>query len=147
MNVIHISEPWITRIVNGGHAEVWVESRELYPDFQLSVVLFGPNLLDENPELGERFMVAYLQAVRQYNEGKTERNIEILAEYSGIDADLLETMCWTPIRDDALINVQSILDMQAWVLEQDLLDEVLAEEDFWDSSFIEAANEMLDMDE
>ena len=30
---------------------------------------------DEDPELGRRFMVAYLKGVRAYNEGKTDENV------------------------------------------------------------------------
>ena len=51
---------------------------------------YGPAFLDKDPELGRRFMVAYLQGVKQYNEGKTERNLEILQNYTRLDRDLLK---------------------------------------------------------
>ena len=42
-------------------------------------------------------MVAYLQGVRQYNEGKTEQNLEIMGNYTKLDRDLLNQSCWMPI--------------------------------------------------
>ncbi len=41
---------------------------------------YGPAFTDTNPEVGRRSMVAYLQGVRQYNQGKTDRNIGIPPE-------------------------------------------------------------------
>ncbi len=143
IDLISTSEPWVTRIVQAGHGVLWMPAQQVIPDFQLAFVLYGPTLLDENPDAGRRFMVAYLQAVRQYNRGKTERNSEILAEHTGLERKLLNEACWTPIRNDGQINVQSVLDFQAWALEKGYLDSPLTEEQFWDASFVEYANQVL----
>ena len=84
-----------------------------------------------------------LKAVRQFNEGKTERNLELLAEFTGLDRELLEQACWPSLRDDGQINVQSILDFQAWAVEKGYLDSPVTEEQFWDPSFVEYASEVL----
>ena len=100
--------------------------------------------MEENPDAGRRFMVAYLKAVWQYNQGKTERNLEILAEYTGLDRELLNQACWPTARNDGQINVESILDFQAWAVEKGYLDSLVTEEQFWDPGFVEYANEVLD---
>lgn len=88
-------------------------------------------------------MVAYLKAVRQYNQGKTERNLEILAEFTGLDRELLKRTCWLPIRNDGRINVESVLDFQDWAAGKGFLDSKVTEEKFWDPSFVQYANQVL----
>jgi NitT/TauT family transport system substrate-binding protein len=114
-----------------------------FPDFQLSVVMYGPSVLDKNPDAGRRFMIAYLKAARQWNEGKTERNLAIVSEATGLDETLLRKACWPPLRDDGQINVQSVIDFQAWAVRREYLDNPVPEQQFWDPSFVEHANEVL----
>ena len=137
------SEPWVTRILQAGHGVIWMPAQEVIPDLQWALIAYGPTLLDDNPDAGRRFMVAYLKAVRQYNQGKTERNLELLAEFTGLEQELLTQACWLQFRHNGEINVQSVLDFQAWALEKGFLDRVVTEDQFWDSSFIEHANEVL----
>lgn len=143
VDVAHIGEPWITRIVRTGHAALWLPAQEVIPDFQWVMITYGPTLLQENPTAGQHFMVAYLKAVRQYNQGKTARNLEILAKYTELAPDLLQEACWPAIRDSGEITVQSMLDFQAWAAAKGLLDGTITEEQFWDPSFIEYANQVL----
>lgn len=138
-----ISEPWVTRVLQTGHAALWMPAQQVIPDFQFAFVLYGPSLLDENPDAGRRFMVAYLKAVRQHNRGKTERNLEILAKYTGLDREFLMQACWPPFRDDGQVNVQSVFDFQIWGTEKGYLESAVTEDHFWDSSFVEYANEAL----
>lgn len=137
------SEPWVTRMLQAGHAVLWMPLHQVVPDFQFAFVLYGPTLLDENLDAGRRFMVAYLKAVQQYNQGKTERNLEILAKHTDLDEELLKQACWPSFHDDGQINVQSVLDFQEWAVGKEYLDSPITEEQFWDPSFIEYANEIL----
>jgi NitT/TauT family transport system substrate-binding protein len=133
------SEPWITRNVNTGNAVVWKDFKDLIPDSQFSHIIYGVNLLEKNPEGGKRFMVAYLKGVRQYNEGKTERNKELMIAFTGLEPELVEQLCWPTFRNDLLINTQSVLDFQDWAIEKGLLDTKVTVEQFWDPSFAEYA--------
>ena len=130
----------MTRIKETAGAEIWAAPKDILPDSEFAVILYGPSLLEENRAGGERFMRAYLRAVRQYNEGKTDRNVEILAKYTELDQDLIREICWPAIRDDGQINAGSVIQFQEWGLERGLLDSVVSEEEFWDSSFIDKAN-------
>jgi len=136
-------EPWVTRIVEAGHAVPWVGAQEVLPDAQYAMILYGPTLLEQNPAAGRRFMVAYLQAVRQYNQGKTERNVEILAKHTGLDAELLQEACWPSVRSDGQINLHSVLAFQDWALQKGYLDSPAAAEQMWDPSFVEYASQRL----
>jgi NitT/TauT family transport system substrate-binding protein len=139
------AEPWITRMLQAGQAVVWMPFRDVIPGFQLAVIIYGPTLLEQNPDAGRRFMVAYLKAVQQYNQGKSARNLEILAKHTGLDEELLTSCCWPEIRSDGTINCQSILSFQRWAIAKGLLDRLVPEERFWDPIFIEHARQVLDI--
>jgi NitT/TauT family transport system substrate-binding protein len=143
IDVVVTVEPWITRGLQTGHAVLWMPAERVIPGFQYAIILFGPSLLEKNPEVGKRFMIAHLKAVRQYNQGKTERNIEIIAKHTGINNELLKKTCWPSIRNDGQIDVESILDFQKWALKRGLLDKEVLPNQFWDPSFIEHANKVL----
>jgi len=143
LDLVNAQEPWVTRMLQAGGAVLWMPAQQVIPDFQIAVILYGPTLLDENPDAGRRFMVAYLKAVRQLNEGKTERNLDILAEHTELDREFLRQACWPSFRDDGRINVQSVLDFQVWAVEKRYLDRQVTEDQFWDPSFVEYANEVL----
>jgi len=81
--------------------------------------------------------------VRQYNEGKTERNLDILEQATELDRDLLEQGCWPPIIIDGSHDLQSMIDFQSWAQEKDLLDNIATEEQMWDSRFLDYANDTL----
>jgi NitT/TauT family transport system substrate-binding protein len=137
------AEPWLSRLLQAGQGVVWMPSEQVIPDFQFAAIIYGPTLLEQNPDLGQRFMVAYLKAVRQFNEGKSERNLELVAEFTGLEQELLMEACWPPLRNDGQLNTESILDFEAWALGEGLLDSMVAEEDFWDPSFVDYANQVL----
>jgi NitT/TauT family transport system substrate-binding protein len=136
-------EPWVTRILQSGHAAVWMPVQQAIPDYQIAFNMYGPTLLEENRDAGRRFTVAYLKAVRQFNQGKTERNLEILAKHTELDKELLLDACWPSFHNDGAINMQGLLEFQEWALEKDYLDSPVTEEQMWDPSFIEYATDVL----
>jgi NitT/TauT family transport system substrate-binding protein len=139
----HIAEPYLSHVARSGHAVVWIPVQDIVPGTQQATLLFGPTLLEKNRDAGRRFLVAYLRGVRQYNKGKTPRNVEILAAETGLDPELVKGACWQPIRSDGSINLESILAFQRWAVGRGALDAVVGPEGFWDSSFVEAANRSL----
>lgn len=143
LDVTTNADPWITRFVAAGHQSILTPVNELMPGETFGVVIYGPNLLGENAAVGNRFMAAYLKAVRQYNEGKTDRNIAILAKHTQLEPDLLRAMCWPGLRNDGGVDMDSILAFQDWAVASGLLEQTLKPEQFWDGSFIESANKLL----
>jgi NitT/TauT family transport system substrate-binding protein len=137
------NEPWITRFRQAGHAALWVSLSEVAPDFQMAFVSYGPNLLDRNPEVGLRFMIAYRKAVLRYNEGKTDRNLHILAKLTGMEADLLRQACWSLFRSDGHITKESLIEFQQWGKKKGFLDTMVPEAEFWDPTFVDKANKTL----
>ena len=137
------SEPWVARYKRSGHAVLRTRVQEVIPDFNYAFIRFGPSLLKKNPDAGRRFMVAYLKGVRRYNEGKTERNLEIMSKHTHLDKDLLKDACWPQVSGDGRINPQSVLDFQDWAMAKGYLSNKMTIENMWDPSFVEYANQTL----
>ena len=136
---VALGEPSITRAVDEGLAVKLIGYEKVASDFQMGTILYGPNLLENNPELGNRFMVAYLKAVRQYNEGKTERNVEIIQKYTELDRETVERSCWYSFDDDGRLNTPSLMKMQNWSFENGYIDSLVTEDQLVDESFIDSA--------
>jgi NitT/TauT family transport system substrate-binding protein len=143
IDIASVAEPWIARIKNTGIAEMWHPIQKDFPNFAFSVMMYGPNLLEKNPEAGKRFMVAYLKAVQVYNEGKTDRNVEIISKYTELKPEEVKQVCWQPIKSDGMVNIQSVLDFQDWAIAKGYQMSAVTEEQLWDPSFIEYAVEQL----
>lgn len=143
LDVALMEDPGITQAGEALGAELWLSLADVLPGYQQALVAYGPRLLEDEPELGRRFMVGYLAGVRAYNEGKTDENVSSLAEATGYDHDLLRTICWPPIRGDGRIDLASLETYRAWYVEEGLLDPEAPGTEVWDPSFIEYANRVL----
>jgi NitT/TauT family transport system substrate-binding protein len=143
IDLAFVGEPTMSRIVRSGHGVLWKATREVSPNYPGGVLAYGPSLLEKNTDAGNRFMVGYLKAVRQYNQGPTERNLEILTKAMQIDRSELEQTCWPAFRADGAINVQSVGEFQSWAIQKGLLDAALTEDKFWDPRFVNHANKTL----
>ena len=139
IDLISIGEPWLTRLMDSGLVTQWKLEQEIVPDMQFGMIVFGPTLLVDRPDVGERFIKAYLKGLQQYAEGATERNVEIMAGYTGLDVDLLQRACWPPMHTDGIITTETIDSYQAWVLSNDLIENILPVSEYWYPDFIEAA--------
>lgn len=138
-----MAEPSITLAMRGGGVVPWFPSQEVMPGFQLGMVFYGPSLLEERPDVGERFMAAYLKAVGDYLEGKTDRNLDILAKYTGLEKPLLEEICWQSFSEDGNIRLETLLDYAAWAHGRGLLEAPITAEQLWEPRFIQAARDLL----
>jgi NitT/TauT family transport system substrate-binding protein len=143
IDVAGAGEPWITRFSNAGAGAVWKGFNTLLPDFSFGAIAFGPTFLVEHPDVGQRFMVALLKGVAQYNEGKTPRNLEIIAQYTQLTTTEIEQTCWQMMHADGALNVQSVLDYQTWAEGRGLVTTPITAEQLYDPSFIEYAGEYL----
>jgi NitT/TauT family transport system substrate-binding protein len=143
IDVWYAVEPWVSKVVEAEVGEIWSPSREMLSEFPVGAIFYGPNLLEKDPEAGRGFMIAYLKAVQKYNQGKTDRNLEIVDKYLDMGREPLKQACWVPIHEDGKINVQSVLDFQTWGLEKKLLDAAVKTEQFWDTTFVDHASKSL----
>jgi NitT/TauT family transport system substrate-binding protein len=138
-----VAEPWLTRFLQEGNVVLCSSDGELAPNAHFSGVCFGPSLLEKNRDAGVRFMVAYLKAIRQYNKGKTTRNLEILSRHTGLGIETLRACTWPALRSDGHVDPSSFVEFQRWCLGKKLADQVIVGKKTWDSSFVDEANRIL----
>ncbi len=137
------NEPWVTRMLDNGHQVLGKPITQIMPNAETAVTLFGPRLLGNNSDVGKRFMIAYLQAVSKYNEGKTDSNVALIGKYTKLDPALIKRMCWPQLRSDGRLNMASIMDFQAWAVAKKLVDQPLTEQQIYDPSLVEYAAQHL----
>jgi NitT/TauT family transport system substrate-binding protein len=138
LDAIVVPETYLTRLLMNGNTVILSKAEDVIGPYQSSILAFGPRLINEDPELGARFMAAYLKGVQKYNEGKTEENIQAIAQKTGEDIELVNAACWPPMREDGWIDFSYVDPFQQWSFEMDQLDATITEEQFWDPSFLEA---------
>jgi NitT/TauT family transport system substrate-binding protein len=138
----NINEPYITLALKSGSAVVLLPGQVFHPDYP-SPLYYGPAFLDTNPDLGRRFMVAYLQGVKQYNEGKTERNLEILQKYTQLDRDLLNQSCWPQIAKDGLVPEKPVNEYMEWMYTTKRITQKLGTDELFDMSYVTYAQAVL----
>ncbi len=135
------SEPFLTVYRGMPEAAVLTSVGELTPGYVLSMVMFGPTLIDGRPGVGERFLTALLEAIAQYRLGKTARNVEIVQRFTRLSPAQVSSACWAYMREDARLDPAVFRDYQAWSVAHGLVDRVLADDELFDQRFIDRANE------
>jgi NitT/TauT family transport system substrate-binding protein len=141
-----LSEPWLTRARLSGQGVLWKAFDEAAPGLPYTALIYGSTLLDERPDVGQRFMTAYLRAVRRMSQGKTARNVEVLAAATRLEPDLLRQACWPSARADGFVDDGSIQAFQAWAFEQRLVDRMLPPSQLVDDRFAKYASSILSAD-
>jgi NitT/TauT family transport system substrate-binding protein len=128
----------LTQVINSGNAVLGVKGADVYGYLQSSILVFGKNLRVENREAGLRFMRAYMRGIQQYQEGKTDRNVEIMVKYTGETEEIIRQSCWITIAADGRIDFENgMMPFMEWSLQIGDIDAILTEEQFWDPSLLE----------
>lgn len=144
IDLCNTTEPYITLAKRDGIGEVWRDFRDVVPSMTWSILAYGPTLLEDDRELGQRFMRAYLRSVQQYGEGKTDRNLDILSRYTRLDDEILREACWPTIRADGRIETALLDRYLAWAVDRGFLDSAPAPADYFDASFLDDARRRAD---
>jgi len=139
IDAAYLMEPYITLAVRKDKAVVFVPGTNFIPNYT-TPLYYGPAFTDTNPGLGKRFMVAYLQGVRQYNLGKTDRNIAILMNYIGMDRELLEQSCWVPVAGNGEIPREPVREYMDWMQKNNKISQTPDDGQLYDMSFVAYAH-------
>ncbi len=142
------TEPATTQVVKSGAAVRMIGDDEIYPDHQLTVILYGGLFIRNKPETARKFMRAYLLAVREYSDAvvdgklsgvRGEEMISILTGMSQIkDADLYRGIVAANIDPNGMLGVQSLKDDLAIFAREGLIEGKVDMDKVVDSSFAEA---------
>lgn len=100
-DLAYTSEPFGTQAINQGIALKWREMADLVPNHVAAIWVYGTKLTAEQPELGRRFMVAFLRGMRDYEDafGKNKDRAAIVSILTR----------HTPIKDPALYDKMQVI--------------------------------------
>jgi NitT/TauT family transport system substrate-binding protein len=134
------SEPFLSMYRDMDEAAIWMPVEQLAPDYVIALVMFGPTLVNERREVGERFATAMLKALRQYSLGKTPRNMQIVIGATGLAEERLTAACWPTIHADGQIDPAVFREYQEWNVARGFTDRMVADEELFDRHFMDHAN-------
>jgi NitT/TauT family transport system substrate-binding protein len=137
IDAVAVSEPALTRTSKAGR--LWIRAQDAVPDFQWGVLVFGERLLTKDRDAGLRFVRAYERGVTQYRQGKTARNVAIIAKATGESEAITREACWPTFRAGSPIEWQSIDQFQRWANTEHLMERTLARDQVLDSAFVSAS--------
>jgi NitT/TauT family transport system substrate-binding protein len=115
-----VIEPNVTAIVERGIGVRMRGLDELYPNHQTAVLIYGPQFVRARTEVANRFMVAYLQAVRDYNAAFTRGTnkaaiVNVLTKYTPLkDPAVYDKMAPAGLNPNGYVNRESIAADLVW---------------------------------
>jgi NitT/TauT family transport system substrate-binding protein len=108
------SDPWATRMLMEGTV-VPLDPGPMTDRLSI-VIMAGTRLRRDEPELGRRYLVAFLQAVRDLQTDeqlKNDATVETFARWTGNQPELVRQLQFMPRFDPNLVvDVDSLLDQQ-----------------------------------
>jgi NitT/TauT family transport system substrate-binding protein len=143
IDVIIAAEPLQSQIKAQDIGVTQLKLNDIFPYQTFVFLMYGPNLLDKNPDLGERFMVAYLKGIRASMERQTEENVGYVSKLTKLPAEVLNAACWDDRDPNAAIQLDTLMEVQEWFLSANMQDDRVSETDLFDSRFIDHAVDVL----
>lgn len=138
IDLVAVSEPALQR-VSRTHP-LWLAGEDAVPNFQWAVLAYSERLWKQQPDLGVRFMRAYRRGLARYAEGKTARNVDIVARATNEEPAIVRDACWLTIPAHARITWPTIAAFQQWANSEGLMERTVTEAQAWDSTFVRATD-------
>ncbi len=144
------NEPTMTRAIDDAVAVRVAGNDVIYPDQQTAVTFFSDDFIKNRRDLGERFMRAYIRAVRVYNDALQDNRIAgrgaedvigVLVKYTGIkDAGVFRRLVPNWVNPDGEVNMTGLKKDLAFFRELGLIEKKdITVERVVDNSFAQAA--------
>ncbi len=113
-------EPYATVAIREGSAHRVLSDDTVYPNHQISVLLYGTQFIARRPDAARKFMIGYVRGLRYYHDalrngrlsGPTANDvIDILqSELKLPDPSVFRALTPSSVNPDGYVNVQSLLD-------------------------------------
>ena len=142
-------EPFATAAESRGIGKIVMPLDQILPDFQTAVIFYNTQWARGHLEEARGWMVAYVKALRYYNEALRNREIRddvitIMIGHTPIkDRAVWERMIWPGLSPDGAVNVRTILEYQRWLLNERLIGAFVTPGRFVDLSYVEHAASVL----
>ena len=108
----------------------------LMPDFQFSYVVFGPSLLDGDPDRGVRLLRAYLKATKAYAAGETPAFLERYAKEFDLDYQQVKSACRRSSVPDGKIQESDLQALLDWSFKKSYVERQTTAKEMIDRRFL-----------
>ena len=142
-------EPLITQGVTQGILEWWKDPDEYAQNEEISVLMYSPQFV-KSPETGSKFMIAYLQGVRAYNDalvtGKKDQAkiIDILCKTTFVSKpDIFLKMNPPGLDPNGHVIEKGVTEDQKFYMKQGLVKNAVDVNKLIDNSYVENALKVL----
>lgn len=140
-------EPFATALIDMGSAVRFASTEDFYPDDQISMIVYGDRFTKERPEVGRRFMKAYVRAIRDFTDAlengrwkssqKAEEVIRILARRLELKDEQIRRAYPHAVDPDGRVNTDSMRKDLAFFRQiGDVADPTVTVETILDESFV-----------
>ena len=122
---------------------------QIYPNQQVAVLLYGSDFVQHRPEVAQRFMTAYLQGVRDYNNAFRKnidrvKIVDILSKNTNVKKpELYEKMVMPGLDPNGAVNIAGMTNDMNWFLSEGFLKQSVEVSGVVDTSFAEKAVKQL----
>jgi len=142
-------EPLITKGVDEGILEWWKDPDEYAQGEEISVLMYSPNFIKDK-DLGNRFMIGYLQGVRAYNDalvtGDKDRDkvVDILTKNTFVDTpDIFIRMKPPGLDPNGYVLKEGVINDQKFYIQNGLVKSEADIDKLIDNSYVENAIKVL----
>lgn len=139
-------EPFVSQGVANGILVPWLKSEELYAGQEGGVLLFGASLTKQRPDLGDKFMTAYIKGIRDYTEAfglhhKDQDQIAaMIAAHTNVkDVSLYSKMGWDYIDPNGYVNAEPVQEDLDWYASHGYVQEKPNLSQVIDNTFVDHA--------
>lgn len=145
VDAAYLIEPLVQSAEQKGIGKLLISGDKMYPDQQVAVMLYGPDFAAKRKDVAERFMVAYLKGVRDYNNA-FRKNIDraaivsILSKNTTVKSvDLYAKMTMPGLDPDGKVNAKGMENDMRWFLSKGYLKQEVDVSKAIDTSFADNA--------
>ena len=147
-----VLEPWATQAVKLGIATRINGDDTWYPNQQLAVVLYSVDFATKRADVANRFMVAYVRALRFYNDALANGHIAgknaaevlaILTDVTKLDPATLREMTAAGVNPSGHVNDKSLHDDYAMFKDYGFVTADIPLNTVVDMKFVDHANTVL----
>jgi NitT/TauT family transport system substrate-binding protein len=146
-------EPTVAELLKLGTAKKLISADDVFPDYQTAVVFYGPKFMHDQPENAKKFMIAYVKAVRFYDDAlkdghlagpNADEVIKILTQYSFIkDPEVHRAIVSQAIDPNGDVNMPSLQMAWQYFFDTKQIDGSVKLDDAIDLSYVHDAAKAL----
>jgi len=139
------TEPLVHAGVVRGVHQIMATQEEMYPTTSRLYLLFSSSIERLGPQVGERFLVAYLRGARDYYDAmrggpKRKHVIDVLMKYTSLkDPAQYDKIQWEYVDPNIEFNVESMQDQEDWYAAQGAVTKKVPIESMIDRRFVDYA--------